>query len=96
MKKIEGREFRRAQAFRRNEAEAVSHRDWFGKKFGFHSGGTATENNCLKKRLFSYAILILLLISAINHKSCASYKTCVFRTQEQNCFSYLFWMTPSF
>jgi hypothetical protein len=34
-------EFRRARAFRRSEAEAVSYRDSFGKKFGFHSGETA-------------------------------------------------------
>src|SRR3989344_2088556 len=33
--------FRRARAFRRSEAEAVIHPDSFGKKFGFHSGGTA-------------------------------------------------------
>ena len=34
-------EFRRARAFRRSEAEAVSRPDSFGKKFGFHSGDTA-------------------------------------------------------
>ena len=33
-------EFRRARAFRRSEAEAVSRPDWFGKKFGFCSGDT--------------------------------------------------------
>ena len=36
-----GGEFRRARAFRRSEAEAVSCPDSFGKKFGFHSGDTA-------------------------------------------------------
>jgi len=42
-----GGEFRRARAFRRSEAEAVS-RDSFDKKFGFHSGETAASDktNC--------------------------------------------------
>jgi len=35
--------FHRTRAFRRSEAEAVSRRDWLGKKFGFCSGDTAVN-----------------------------------------------------
>src|SRR3989338_11536019 len=61
-------EFRRARAFRRSEAEAVSCRDSFVKRFGFCSGDTAVELyniNAMSNKIIAIILLMLVCIGGI-------------------------------